>query len=347
VDERLIDPAAVFAASAPDVDVVTAGHIARHSFGVDGVFTPLESERDRNFRIEAPDEAEFLLKIHNGAEDAGFIEMQELALEHVRAVDPALPIPAAIPTRDGARHATWTDATGAEHVVRLLTYLEGTKVDSADFSLDAIRRYAGVVARMGIALRSFSHPAARHPMLWDDLQVTAVRSLLGFVKEPQRREQVDRWLTRAETRTVRVMETLRAQVIHNDLTRDNVLFDRRQDVSAILDFGDMVETAFVCDLANMLASLLGERPDFLAVAEAAIPGYVAVAPLEEEELAILPDVIAARAVADIVVSEWRTVLHPENAEYITHWEAGSWVILDTLDAFGVEDLARRFRAIAS
>jgi Ser/Thr protein kinase RdoA (MazF antagonist) len=135
-------------------------------------------------------------------------------------------------------------------------------------------------------------------------------------------------------------------VIHNDLTRDNVLFDERQNVSAILDFGDMVETAFVCDLANMLASLLGERPDFLAVAQAAIAGYVAVAPLQDAELEILPDVVAARAVADIVVSEWRKVQHPENADYITHWEAGSWVILETLEAMGMQEASRRFVAAA-
>ncbi|MFL5768090.1 MAG: phosphotransferase, partial [Actinomycetota bacterium] len=320
MDERIIDPAAVFAAPAPNVDVATAERITRESFGVDGVFTQLESERDRNFRIEAPDEAFFLLKIHNAAEDLPFIDMQELALAHVAATDPSLPIPAAIPTRDGARHATWTDPSEAQHVVRLLTYLPGTKLDTPDFSLDAIRRYASVVARMGNALASFSHPAARHPMLWDDLQVGAVRPLLGFVDDPQGRALVERWLTRAETHTVPTLEGLRTQVIHNDLTRDNVLFDERQDVSAILDFGDMVETAFVCDLANMLASLLGERPEFHEVAEAAIAGYVAVTPLEEAELDVLPDVVAARAVADIVVSEWRKVQHPENAEYITHWE---------------------------
>jgi hydroxylysine kinase len=342
MEDRLIDPAAVFAAPSPDVDVTTAEHITREAFGVDGIFTPLESERDRNFRIEAPDEAEFLLKIHNAAEDVAFIEMQELALEHVAAADASLPVPGTIPTRERARHATWTDPRGAEHVVRLLTYLPGTKVDSPDFSLDALRRYAGVVARMGNALRNFSHPASRHPMLWDDLQIAAVRPLLGFVEDPEGRALVDRWLTRAESRTVPALKRLRSQVIHNDLTRDNVLFDDRQDVSAILDFGDMVETAFVCDLANMLASILGERPDFLAVAETAIAGYVAVTPLRVAELELLPDVVAARAVADIVVSEWRKVQHPENADYITHWEAGSWVILETLDDMGVGDVARRF-----
>ena len=346
MEDRLIDPAAVFAAPAPDVDISTAEHITRDSFGVDGIFTPLESERDRNFRIEAPDEAEFLLKIHNAAEDVSFIEMQELALEHVAAADASLPVPGTIPTRDGARHATWNDPSGGEHVVRLLTYLQGTKVDSPDFSLDALHRYAGVVARMGNALRNFSHPASRHPMLWDDLQVASVRPLLGFVEDPDGRALVDRWLTRAESRTVTAMERLRSQVIHNDLTRDNVLFDERQDVSAILDFGDMVETAFVCDLANMLASLLGERPDFLAVAEAAIAGYVAVTQLQDAELEILPDVVATRAVADIVVSEWRKVQHPENAEYITHWEAGSWVILETLEDMGVREVARRFHDFA-
>jgi Ser/Thr protein kinase RdoA (MazF antagonist) len=346
MEDRLIDPAAVFAAPAPDVDIATAEHFTRDSFGVDGIFTPLESERDRNFRIEAPDEAEFLLKIHNAAEDVSFIEMQELALEHVAATDTSLPVPGTIPTRDGARHATWSDLSGAKHVVRLLTYLPGTKVDSPDFSLEALHRYASVIARMGIALRNFSHPASRHPMLWDDLQVASVRPLLGFVEDPGGRALVDRWLMRAESRTVPAMEGLRSQVIHNDLTRDNVLFDEQQDVSAILDFGDMVETAFVCDLANMLASLLGERPDFLTVAEAAIAGYVAVTPLEDAELEILPDVVAARAVADIVVSEWRKVQHPENAEYITHWEAGSWVILETLEDMGVPEVARRFRDFA-
>src|SRR5436190_21103227 len=138
MEDRLIDPAAVFAAPAPDVDVATAARIARDSFGVDGIFTPLESERDRNFRIEAPDEAEFLLKIHNALEDVAFIQMQELAIQHVAAADRFLPVPAAIPTRGGKRHASWNDAsgrTGAEHVVRLLTYLPGTKVDTPDFSL--------------------------------------------------------------------------------------------------------------------------------------------------------------------------------------------------------------------
>jgi Ser/Thr protein kinase RdoA (MazF antagonist) len=347
MEDRLIDPAKVFAAPAPDVDVSTAVRITRHSFGVDGIFTPLESERDRNFRIEAPDEAEFLMKIHNAAEDVSFIEMQELALMHVAAADTSLPVPGTIPTRDGARHATWSDPSGAEHAVRILTYLPGRKVDSPDFSLDALRRYAGVVARMGNALMGFSHPASRHPMLWDDLQIAAVRPLLGFVEDPEGRALVDRWLTRAESRTVPTLEGLRSQVIHNDLTRDNVLFDERQDVSAILDFGDMIETAFVCDLANMLASLLGERPDFLAVAEAAIAGYVPVAPLQDAELEILPDVVAARAVADIVVSEWRKVQHPENAEYITHWEAGSWVILETLEDMGIREVARRFHDFAA
>jgi Ser/Thr protein kinase RdoA (MazF antagonist) len=73
---------------------------------------------------------------------------------------------------------------------------------------------------------------------------------------------------------------------------------------------------------------------------------VAVTPLQDDELEILPDVVAARAVADIVVSEWRKVQHPENAEYITHWEAGSWVILETLEDLGVREVARRFRDFA-
>ena len=269
--------------------------------------------------------------------------MQEAAIEHVPASDASLPVPRLVRTRDGERHARWRSTAGVEHVVRALTYLPGTKLDARDISLDALHRYGALAARMGVALRGFEHPAAHHALLWDNKQAAGVRPLLRYVEDPARRPVVDRWLTRIEAETLPAMAMLRAQVIHNDLTRDNVLFDQNQSVSAVLDFGDMVHTALVCDLANLLAALLGERPDFLAVAEAAIRGYDSVTRLEDAELLLLADVVATRAVADIVVSEWRKERHPENAEYITHWKAGSWVILDTLEEMGMEEATGRFR----
>src|SRR5439155_25014727 len=85
IDER----EGTLAAPPPERGVEDARRIAVELFGIEGSLTSLESERDRNFRVDAED-GRFLLKIHNGAEGPGVVEMQENAIEHVAAADPSL-----------------------------------------------------------------------------------------------------------------------------------------------------------------------------------------------------------------------------------------------------------------
>jgi Ser/Thr protein kinase RdoA (MazF antagonist) len=66
--------------------------------------------------------------------------------------------------------------------------------------------------------------------------------------------------------------SLRHGVIHGDANDHNVLAERDR-MTGLLDFGDMVHTAIVCELAVALAyAMLGER-DPLAAAGAVIRGY--------------------------------------------------------------------------
>lgn len=62
------------------------------------------------------------------------------------------------------------------------------------------------------------------------------------------------------------------QVIHNDLTFDNVLVDAEGHVSGIVDFGDMVRTALVFDVSSCLASVMQSRPDPLETSDAVLSG---------------------------------------------------------------------------
>ena len=56
----------VLEARAPDVTTELATGIARSAFGVEGEATPLDGERDRNFRIDA-EGGSFVLKVGNPA----------------------------------------------------------------------------------------------------------------------------------------------------------------------------------------------------------------------------------------------------------------------------------------
>ncbi len=73
---------------------------------------------------------------------------------------------------------------------------------------------------------------------------------------------------------------------------DNVLYGGDLRVSGIVDFGDMTHAPLVCDLA--VADVLHGRDDAIEAADAMIGGYVSVTPLEDEEAALLADLVAAR-----------------------------------------------------
>jgi len=114
--------------------------------------------------------------------------------------------------------------------------------------------------------------------------VPGLRPLLNHVADAARRAQVERVLDRFETRVEAVLPTLRAQVIHGDMSLDNVLLDDDLRVSGIVDFGDMTHAPLVCDLAVSVADVLHGRDDAIDAAEAMIGGYVSVTPLEAPKL---------------------------------------------------------------
>ena len=65
---------------------------------------------------------------------------------------------------------------------------------------------------------------------------------------------------------------------------------------AVIDFGDMVRTARVFELAIALAYACQNRPspaDALAAGRAVVAGYAAVQPLTPREAAVLPTCVAA------------------------------------------------------
>ena len=150
-------------------------------------------------------------------------------------------------------------------------------------------------------------------------------------------------LDRFETRVEPVLPALRAQVIHGDMSLDNVLLDDDLRVSGIVDFGDMTHAPLVCDLAVSVADVLHGRDDAIDAAEVLIGGYVSVTPLEDEEAALLADLVAARLATEVTVAAWHGGLYPDNAAYLTSSEPGARAFLDAIEAMGFDAVARRFR----
>jgi 4-aminobutyrate aminotransferase-like enzyme len=330
----------------PAFGVPAARRALRDAFGIDGVLTPLAGERDENFRVGAADGGSFLFKISNPADGRAIIDMQTAALAHIERVDPGLPVMRTLPAAAGD---TWTEADGPDgraYPLRLFTFLPGHVAPGATLTTPAISSFGQVTARLGRALRGFFHPAADYEILWDVTNALKLRPLLTHVTDGARRAQVERVLARFEAQVAPALPGLRAQVIHSDMSLDNVLLDDSLRVSGILDFGDMTHAPLVCDLAIAIADVLHGREDAIDAAEVMIRGYASVTPLEDGEAELLAGLVAARLATEITVSAWRSQLYPGNAAYSASGEPAARAFLDSIEALGLDAAGRRFREAA-
>jgi 4-aminobutyrate aminotransferase-like enzyme/Ser/Thr protein kinase RdoA (MazF antagonist) len=302
---------------------------AAELFGLDGEVRDLGSERDQTFLV-----GDRVLKISNTGEDPAVLDLEAKALEHIERVDPELPI---------ARQLGSGKHKG--HFVRLFERMPG---DSGlrDLSDEAVSAFGAMHARLALALRGFFHPAAGRDLLWNPGQAARLGPLAAAIPGAGRRAIVERVLDRYEERVSPRWDYLPAQVVHGDFTLDNVLVDERGRVSGITDFGDIGFATRAGDLAINLSSILrvGAEDDLFRTARIAIDGYASRIPLEQEELDLLGDLLAARLAALVAISAWRVERYPENAEYIQSWDDESWGLLERFDALGWDEVARELGA---
>jgi 4-aminobutyrate aminotransferase-like enzyme/Ser/Thr protein kinase RdoA (MazF antagonist) len=340
VATRTLDP---LQSPPPVFDPAEVARIADRVFERPGSLSPLASERDLNFRLDGDDGRSFLLKVQNPADDVSVVEFQTEAILHVERRDHDLPVMRLVPTAGGDHWAAVPGDDGRISLVRLFTFLDGHNPETEELDEQALRAWGVTVARLGRALRGFFHPAANYPILWDVRRAPILRPMLAHVADPAQRALVEGVFDRFEATVAPVLPGLRAQVVHNDMSLDNVLVDDLGRITGITDFGDMTHTSLVCDLAVTLSDVLDGRPDALEVAGAMIDGYQSVTPLEDGEAEVLGALVATRSAVAIVISAWRLDLYPENSAYVSTFGVGASRLLQLFDREGWDSVARRFR----
>ena len=297
---------------APLVSEAEAETFALAQWGIAGTAKLLTGERDRNFRLRATDGREYLLKFANPAESQPVTDMQIAALGHIAARDPGLAVPRMVALPNGAMEALHGPIR-----VRLLTYLAGIPLREATRS--AAQRFAcgAALARLGLALQGFTHPASATPLIWDLAHTLRLRAVLDAVPDAHAQARIAAILDDFEAHITPVLPGLRRQVLYNDMNTGNVLIDpaNHDIVAGIIDFGDLVTTALAIDVAvgatsqiNDLATIPTDIGDF-------VRGFQAIRPLLPAEIAVLPLLIACRLAMSLVLQAWHRQSHPDNPHY--------------------------------
>ena len=162
-----------------------------------------------------------------------------------------------------------------------------------------------------------------------------LRPLLPRIDDPDCRAQATAVLDRYEKVIRQRSPIFRTQVVHNDFNPSNVLIDPDDParITGVLDFGDMVETALIHDLA-VAAAYQVEGADPLVRPLALARGYHAASPLLPVEVDSLFDLIALRHVLTMTIGESRASLHPENRAYVLRHQPRAAAALASLAEIG-------------
>lgn len=303
---------------APSFSLAEAEALAVDRFGIEGAAKQLTSERDQNFYLRTRDGAEFVLKIANASEALETIAAQNAVLRHLESIDPTLPAPHVVETREGAGHLRVRG-----HLVRVLTFRSGRLLHQVERTPLLRRSLGSTHAKLSTALASFPHELPAGDLLWDLMRANQLRPLLDHAPR-DRAGLLEGVLDEFERQALPWLQRAPAQVIHNDLNPHNVVVDDEGVVSGVIDFGDMVRAPRICDVAVAAAYHVRHDSAPLADARQYVDAFCASCPLSEGDLALLPRLVAMRLAMTVLITNWRAALYPDNRTYILRNEPAAW-----------------------
>ena len=315
--------------------------MARRLYGIDADASPLPSERDQNFLLLTAAGDRFVLKIANSTDDRALLDAQNAALAHVGRRTTLCP--RVVPAIDGALVSETASASGMRHFVRLLSWLPGAPLGSVpDHSSELLEDVGGAVGALDTALDGFDHPAIHRDFYWDLARgLSLVRELSPLVEDPVMRALVTRLVHDIGARGADRFARLRRAAVHNDPNDYNVLAEQGR-VTGILDFGDIVHSYAIADLAIAIAYAVLGKPDPLAAAVSVLRGYQGARPLDDNEMAALFDLVLLRLCTSVCVAARQQKQRPADA-YLSVSQGPIGATLPTLAALDREAVDAAFR----
>lgn len=285
---------------AEPIDLDEAITLVQSRFGL-SVTDPvtLGGEFDQNLRVTDARGRHYLVKISAVFDtDRTTATWHEGILRHLAATAPELPLPRLNTASDGAQHVIAATSRG-DRMIRLLSWLTGAPLAEQEQHSDELLNELGEVAgKVSNALSTMPGPEVAITHDWDMRRARAVvDSSLGAVRDVDRRSDITEVMSWFDT-IEPLLAGLPRGVAHQDLNDSNILVDHigdgRQVISGVLDLGDALYTVRVAELAVAMAYALVRKDDPMRVAELVVAGFDSVAPLTDDELAVVFPLAAAR-----------------------------------------------------
>ena len=310
---------------APALSPDDAARICREHYHLIGLAHQLPSERDQNYQLTTQSGENFVLKIANSREQRALLEAQNEAMNHLASHVSFCP--RVIPSRSG-EHIQQIQSQTATHYVRLVTWLPGhplaTVTQGPTLWFDLGRK----LGRLNRGLSDFDHPAFHRNFHWDLAKgPKIIDEYASLVTSKDLRLLLAEGLTVFESAMAARLSKLSCQIIHGDANDYNVLIEADR-VVGLIDFGDMIHSYSIGELAIALAYVVLDKAEPLGCAKSVVAGYVSEAKLDEDESAALWPLMLMRLCMSVCLAAFQQNQKPDN-EYL---EISQQSIRDSLPA---------------
>jgi Ser/Thr protein kinase RdoA (MazF antagonist) len=327
----------------PDWNVGDVKTLVERLYGISTTATPLPSERDQNFLLLSEGGDKFVLKIANTLESEELLQAQHQVLRHLaQQVDFCQKI---IPTLTGKEMTSGESKNGTSHFIRLISHLPGIPLgELTQQTPELLRDLGSKIGQLDQALSDFDHAALRRDFHWDLANgVRVIEDYSELIEDNELREIVLRTAEDFRVNVTPLEGKLRRSVIHGDANDYNVLVDASgSTVTGIIDFGDMVHSYTVGDLAIAIAYVVLGKSDPVGSAAAVVSGYTSEYPLTDDEIEVLWQLVLMRLCMSVTLAEHQRRQRPDN-EYLGISQQAIRVNLPMLAGINAKLIADRFR----
>ncbi len=259
----------------------------------------LPSEVDENYALETSSGKRFVLKISQ--RDHAELDFENQILLKLAESD-RLPTARPLKSSDGR----WMVPTADGRQARLLTHLPGREMGRLRYhSPELLEGLGRILADVNRVLADIAHPAMHRDLTWDLARAgLVIESQAAAIQDSACKAMVEQVGQRFQEHTAPRLEALPSQIIHNDANEMNILVSEGK-ISGLLDFGDALHTRRVCEVAIASAYAGLNKLEPLRAAVRVLRGYHARYPLQQQEIALLYDLIRTRLAVSLTISASR------------------------------------------
>jgi Ser/Thr protein kinase RdoA (MazF antagonist) len=215
---------------------------------------------------------------------------------------------------------------GEAQVCRMLTFLEGEFLGDAVHTKELIHNFGSTLAEIDLRLATFkSYTIAAKQWEWDIQYLILNEKYIDDIPNAKDKSLVRYFFQQFKENVIPIASTLRKQIIHNDANDWNILINN-QEISGIIDFGDLAYTFLINELAVAIPYICFNKENPLELASLMVKSYHTKLPLEEKEIKVLYYLIAARLLISVCNSAHSKLNNPENT-YASISEKSAWKLL--------------------